>query len=209
MALLPTGYVVSCRGTGVAPLEQIGAVALGITDASTVTTGNPFTQTLSLHSSITSGVMSTRRSVPVALSGTFHTYSAQKALSAGTFAYDPNAFLIQGYSTTINGIANNALLFTDGDQFRLRRALIQKSWGYKYSTAIRAGYFSFTKIAGKRTNWSTAPSSLNDTFRSTTNNGNASSDEAQYVTFRSVPGELTYMDGSRNPITDEYPAITG
>jgi hypothetical protein len=153
--------------------------------------------------------MSTRRSVPVALSGTFHTYSAQKALSAGTFAYDPNAFLIQGYSTTINGIANNALLFTDGDQFRLRRALIQKSWGYKYSTAIRAGYFSFTKIAGKRTNWSTAPSSLNDTFRSTTNNGNASSDEAQYVTFRSVPGELTYMDGSRNPITDEYPAITG
>ena len=46
MALLPTGYVVSCRGTGVAPLEQIGAVALGITDATTVTTGNPYTQTL-------------------------------------------------------------------------------------------------------------------------------------------------------------------
>jgi hypothetical protein len=209
MALLPTGYVVSTRGTGVAPLEQIGAVALGITDASTVTTGNTYTQTLSLHNSITSGIMSTRRSLPVALSGTFHTYSAQKALSAGTFAYDPNAFLIQGYSTTVNGIANNALLFTDGDQFRKRRALIQKSWGYKYSTAIRAGYFSFTKIAGKRTNWSTAPSSLNDTFRSTTNNAVASDDQAQYVTFRSVPGELTYMDGSRHPITDEYPAITG
>ena len=209
MALLPTGYVVSCRGTGVAPLEQIGAVALGITDATTVTTGNPYTQTLNFKDSVTNSVMSTRRSRAIAASGPFHTYSAQKALTAGTFAYDPNAFLIQGYSTTINGIANNSLLFTDGDQFRLRRSLIQKSWGYKYATAIRAGYFSFTKISGKRTNWTTAPSSLNDTFRSTTNNAVASSDEAQYVTFRSVPGELTYMDGSREPITDEYPAITG
>jgi hypothetical protein len=209
MALLPTGYVVSCRGTGVAPLEQIGAVALGITDATTVTTGNPYTQTLSIKDAVTNSTMSTRRSRPIAASGTFHTYSAQKAFAAGTFAYEPNAALIQGYSTTVNGIANNALLFTDGDSYRRRTALIQKSWGYKYSTAIRAGYFSFTKIAGKRTNWTTAPSSLNDTFRSTTNNAVASSDEAQFVTFRSVPGELTYMDGSRNPITDEYPAITG
>jgi len=209
MALLPTGYVVSCRGTGVPPLEQIGAVALGITDATTVTTGNPYTQTLSIKDAVTNSAMSTRRSRPIAASGTFHTYSAQKALAAGTFAYEPNAALIQGYSTTVNGIANNALLFTDGDSYRQRTRLIQKSWGYKYSTAIRAGYFSFTKIAGKRTNWTTAPSSLNDTFRSTTNNAVASSDEAQFVTFRSVPGELTYMDGSRNPITDEYPAITG
>jgi len=209
MALLPTGYVVSCRGTGVAPLEQIGGVAMGITDATTVTTGSPFTQTFSVKDAITSSTMSTRRNRVAEASGTYHTYSAQKALSAGTFAYNQDAFLIHGYSTTINGISNNSLLFTGGDSYRQRTALKQKSWGYKYSTAIRAGYFSFTKIAGKRTNWTTAPSSLNDTFRSTTNNAVASSDEAQFVTFRSVPGELTYMDGSRNPITDEYPAITG
>jgi len=209
MALLPTGYVVSCRGTGVAPLEQIGAVALGITDATTVTTGNAYTQSLSIRDAVTSSTMSTRRSRAIAASGTFHTYSAQKALAAGTFAYDPNAFLIQGYSTTVNGIANNALLFTDGDQFRKRRALIQKSWGYKYSTAIRAGYFSFTKISGKRTNWSTAPSSLNDTFRSTTNNAVASDDQAMFVTYRSIPGELVYLSGSTTPVLDDYKAITG
>ena len=210
MALLPTGYVVSCRGTGVAPLEQLGGCAMMITDATTVTSGSPYTQTLNLKDSVTNSLVSTRRSRPIEASGTFHTYSAQKAYTAGTFAYTPSAgFLIQGYSTSINGVANNALLFTDGDSYRLRTALIQKSWGYKYSTAIRAGYFSFTKISGKRTNWTTAPSSLNETFRSTTNNAVASSDEAQFVTFRSVPGELTYMDGSRHPITDEYPAITG
>lgn len=209
MALLPTGYVISCRGTGVAPLEQIGGAAMGITDATTVTTGSPFTSTLSIKDTITSGVLSARRSKPVAASGLSHAYSAQKALAAGTFAYEPNAFLIHGYSTTINGIANNSLLFTGGDAYRQRTALKQKSWGYKYSTAIRAGYFSFTKISGKRTNWTTDPSALNDTFRSTTNNAVDSSDEGLYVTFRSVPGELTYMDGSRHPITDEYPAITG
>jgi hypothetical protein len=209
MALLPTGYVVSCRGTGVAPLEQIGAAALGITDATTVTTGNPYTQTLNFKDSVTNSVMSTRRSRAIAASGTFHTYSAQKALTAGTFAYDPNAFLIQGYSTTINGIANTSLLFTDGDQYRLRRSLIQKSWGYKYSTAIRAGYFSFTKISGKRTNWTTAPSSLNDTFRSTTNNAVAAGDQGQFVTYRSVPGELVYMQGSLTPFLDDYKATTG
>jgi hypothetical protein len=209
MALLPSGYVVGTRGTHTTPTEQIGAVALGITDATTVTTGNPYTQTLSIKDAVTNSAMSTRRSLPKALSGGSHTYSAQKAYTAGTFAYEPNAALIQGYSTTVNGVANNALLFTDGDSYRRRTALKQKSWGYKYSTAIRAGYFSFTKISGKRTNWTTDPSSLNETFRSTTNNAVDSSDEAQFVTFRSVPGELTYMDGSRHPITDEYPAITG
>lgn len=209
MALLPTGYVVSCRGTGVPPLEQLGGCAMMITDATTVTSGSPYTQTLNLKDTITNSLVSTRRSRPIEASGTYHAYSAQKALAAGTFAYDPNAFLISGYSTTVNGITNTSLQIVGAESFRQRTALKQKSWGYKYSTAIRAGYFSFTKISGKRTNWTTAPSALNDTFRSTTNNAVASSDEAQFVTFRSVPGELTYMDGSRNPITDEYPAITG
>ena len=209
MALLPTGYIVSCRGTGVAPLEQYGGVALGITDASTVTTGSPYTQTLSIKDSMNNSLLSTRRSKPVAASGTFHTYSAQKALSAGTFALDPNGALIMTYSTTINGIANNSLLFSGDDGYRQRTALRQKSWGYKYSTAIRAGYFSFTKISGKRTNWTTAPSSLNDTFRSTTNKATDSADQGQYVTYRSIPGELVYMQGSLAPFLDDYKAITG
>jgi len=209
MALLPSGYVVGTRGVYSTPTEEIGAVAMGITDATTVTAGNPYTQTLPLRTGITSGVMSTRRSRVIAASGLNHAYSAGKALAAGTFAYDPNAFLIQGYSTTINGIANNSLLFTGGDQYRQRRSLRQKSWGYKYSTAIRAGYFSFTKISGKRTNWTTDPSALNDTFRSTTDNAVASDDQAIYVTYRSIPGELVYMQGSLTPLVADYPAVTG
>lgn len=61
MALLPTGYVVSCRGTGVPPLEQLGGCAMMITDATTVTTGSPFTQTLNLKDTVTNSTMSTRR----------------------------------------------------------------------------------------------------------------------------------------------------
>ena len=209
MALLPTGYVISCRGTGVAPLEQIGGAAMGITDATTVTTGSPFTSTLPIRDAITTGAMISRRSRAIAASGLNHAYSAQRAMTSGTFAYDPNAFIIQRYSTTINGIASNAMLFTDGDSYRLRRALRQKSWGYKYSTAIRAGYFSFTKISGKRTNWTTNPSALNDTFRSTTNNAVASDDQGMFVTYRSIPGELVYLSGSLTPVLADYSAITG
>ncbi len=210
MAVLPSGYNVGTTGTHTGtPVQKVGGVAIGITNATTVTTGSPFTLTMPVMSVLTTTKLSERRSVPKALSGTAHTYSAQKALTSGTFAYDPNAFLIRGYSTTVNGIANTSLLINGNEQFRQRRALKLKSFGAKTSTAWLAGYFSFTGVVNQRTNWTTAPSALNDTFKSTTNNGTNADDQAQYVTYRSVPGELVYLQGSTVPFQDDYKAVTG
>lgn len=208
MAILPTGFVVGTKGVyNVVPTEEIGATILGITSATSTGGKLPVTQTFQFNSAIHQNRLNF--SVPVAVSGTLHTYSAQKAYSSGTFAYKQRAFMINGYTTAINGVANTSLAIPGAEFIKNRRALRQKSWGYKYSTAIRNRYFSFTKISGQRTNWSTAPSSLNETFRSTTNNAVDSDDQAMYVTFRSIPGELTYMQGGKNPFSDDYKAVTG
>lgn len=210
MAVLPSGYNVGTTGvhTGT-PVQNIGAVAIGITSASAVTPGNPYIRTMPVMTILTTTQLSDRRSVPKAQSGTAHTYSAQKALTSGTFAYDPNEFLIRGYSTTINGIANNSLLINGNEQFRQRRALKLKAWGYNYATSFRAGYFSFTGVVNQRTNWTTPPSGLSATFKSTTSNVTDADDQGQYVTYRSIPGELVYLQGSTTPFQDDYKGVTG
>lgn len=206
MALLPSGYAVGTTGNSItSPTEQLGGVMIGITTATAVTTGNPVTQTFNVRDTAETP---NRRVVPVAASGAAHAFSTQKAYTSGTFAYNQSEFLIRTHADTINGVASNVLLINGNESGRLRRSLKQNAWGAKTSTAWRAGYFSFLRIAGQRTNWTTAPTANNATFKSTTNNGTDSSDEAIYVTFRSVPGELTYMRGEAHPFTDEYAAVT-
>jgi hypothetical protein len=209
MAILPTGYVVGTRGVyNATPTEDLGGVALGITDGTIVTAGRPVTQTFSIVSNLTN--TGNRRSVPIQASGTAHTYSAQRAMNTGTFAFsNPSGYIVRGVSTTINGTASTAMLINGNEMFRLRRDSKLKSWGYKYSTAIRAGHFRFTKISGQRTNWSTAPSALNETFRSTTNNAVDAVDQSAFVTYRSVPGELVYLQGGLAPFLDDYKAQNG
>lgn len=210
MAILPTGYVVGTRGVhNATPTEDLGGVAYGITDATTVTAGRPVTQTFSIVGTLTNS--GNKRSIPIQASGTAHTYSAQKAVSAGTFGYFPSSgnYLIRGFSTSLNGSANNVLLIGGNEPYRLRRDSRLKSWGYKYSTAIRAGFFRFTKISGQRTPWSTAPSALNETFRSTTNNSVDAVDQTAYVTYRAIPGELVYLQGGLAPYLDDYKQANG
>lgn len=207
MALLPTGYVVGTNGVyNVSPTEQIGGAAFGITDATTVTAGKPLTYVMPIKDNV--GKIGNGRSLPIALSGVNHVYATQKTVSAGTFAYETYSPVIRTVSTTLNGIANTALLINGNSGSRLRRSLVQKSRGIGYGTAFRAGYFRFTKIAGQRNNWSVAPSALNATFKSTTSNSTDSDDQALYVTYRSIPGELVYMHGSLDPKQDDYKAKT-
>lgn len=210
MAILPTGYVVGTRGVyNVTPVEDLGGVALGITDATSTGAGRPVTQTFTILANLTNS--GNRRSVPVQGSGTARTFSAQRAMASGTFGYFPSSgnFLIRGFSTSLNGFTQNALLIGGNEPFRLRRDPRLKNWGYKYSTAIRAGFFRFTKISGQRTPWSTAPAALNETFRSTTNNSVDAVDQSTYVTYRAIPGELVYLQGGPNPFLDDYKQANG
>jgi hypothetical protein len=211
MAMLPSGFIVSTTGVYTNyPTEKIGGVAAKITSATTVTAGQPLTSVLPLSSILPTSIMSTRRNRVIQATGVSSSYNATTALAAtGTFAYDQDAFLIMGYSGTINGSANTSIKMTGGDGHRLRRSLRLNDMGYGFGTAFRAGYFSFTGVANQRTNWSTNPSALSNTFKSTTNNAVNADDQAQYVTWRSIPGELTYMQGSVTPKQDDYKAVTG
>lgn len=207
MAILPTGYVVGTRGVHAStPTEEIGGTIIGITTATTTGGKSPLTQPFQLNSGVPLNRLNFN--IPQQASGTAHTFSATKAVSSGTFAYEQSEFLIRGVCDRINGVASTLLQIGGNEQYRLRRDRKLKSWGYKYSTAIRAGYFRLTKISGQRTPWSTAPSALNDTFRSTTNNGTDADDQALFVTYRSIPGEYVFMPGTKNPYQGDYPART-
>ena len=100
---------------------------------------------------------------------------------------DSTALLIPGYGS----MAPPHLSDTDSQK------------GAKTSTAHRAGYWRAVGIAGQRTNWSTAPATNNVTYQTPTG-GVLADDNAQFLTYKAIPGELAYMDGSPNPIQDEY-----
>tara|TARA_R110002167_G_scaffold221615_1_gene426526 strand:- start:790 stop:1335 length:546 start_codon:yes stop_codon:yes gene_type:complete len=81
----------------------------------------------------------------------------------------------------------------------------QKSYGANTTTQIRAGKFDPTGIDGQRSNFSVAPTALNNTFKSTTSNVTDSSDGAIFGGANST-GELVYMYGALSPIQADYPA---
>jgi hypothetical protein len=206
MAMLPTGIVISTTGT-VAPTEKIGGVALGLTSTTVTTTKSPITKILTIRDTAMDGA-AVRSSVMVELSGTGHTYSTTKALTSGVFAYKqiPSQFLARGMATMINGSANNSLRIVGNEQNRVRRNIATKSVGAQTNTAFRSGYFRHTGISGQRTNWSTAPSTNKVTYQNGV--GGSIDDQAIYVTYKSIPGEFVYMDGSLTPKQDNYKSST-
>ncbi len=210
MATLPTGIVVSTTGNYSINTEEIGGAAVGITSATTITAGSPITRVLTIADTVASGIDLTR-SVPKELSGVAHSYSAKPAYEAGTFARDAASteWLVRTVATTINGVANNTLKIVGNEQDRARTLVTNSQKGAQTSTAYRAGYWNSVGIARQRTNWSTGPSSNNVTYRLPTDNTTDSADQALFVTYKSVPGELTYHYGSgAEPTTDEYKART-
>lgn len=204
MALLPSGIIVGATGNSTTtPTEKKnGGTAVGITSTTNTTTG-PLSRTFAITLNAIDGAV--RRNVPVAASGANHAYSAGKAYSAGTFAYNQSQFMVIGLATSINGVANTALRFPSSVD-RPHRNISNKSKGAKTSTAHRDGYWRPMGISGQRTNWSTAPSTNNVNYVLPTNNASNADDQAIYVTYRSVPGELVYMYGTLDAKMKDYPA---
>ena len=205
MALLPSGYIVATTGNSNTPVEKAnGGTIVGITSATTTTAGSPVTRTFPLTNNAIDGRV--KRVVVIAASGQAHSYSAQKALAAGTFAYDQNQFMIRTVATRINNIAST-LLSINGLPFNRPKNLVtNKSKGAQTSSAYRSGYWNGFGITNQRSNWSTPPASNNVNYVLPTNNASNAADQAQFVTYKSVPGELVYMYGAINPILKDYPA---
>ena len=156
----------------------------------------------------------------------------QKALSAGTFAYEEaGKYVIASSSDTLSGVSKTNILITgQGNDLNAIHQFLH-SFGAKTVTALRAGRFSWTSTKrtgaaiGARINWlnvasggmdtATAPAALNeDMFDPVAGSTGRRTDSAANPT-RAIPGELvmkvdfvTLTVASGGDFFD-YKAITG
>jgi hypothetical protein len=208
MALLPTGIIVVPTGTTktITPVEVIGGVVIGVSSATDTSAGSPITETFLFKKNGIKPVYS----APIESTDAGSAYNATTALSStGTFAYNQDQFMIKGVATNINNTASTALAIGGMSDNRPHKNDSNKSKGAKTSTAYRTGYWRALGISGQRTNWSVSPTTNNVDYVLPTDNTTAAVDQAIYVTYKAVPGELAYMDGSPNPIQDEYKPRSG
>ena len=204
MALLPNTIIYGTTGSSSSPTEKRdGGTVVGITSASDTANG-PITQTFPLTSNSVDG--ETRRVTVIEASGSAHSYSAQKADTGGTFAYEQDQFIIRTVATKINNQSNTVLQINGLPANRAHTLNSNKSKGGQTASAYRSGYWRSTGISGQRTNWSTPPSSNNVNYVLPTDNTTNSDDQGQFVTYRSVPGELAYMYGAIDAVLKDYPA---
>jgi hypothetical protein len=204
MALLPNTIVYGATGNNSSPTEKVdGGTLVGITSASDTSNG-PITQTFPLTSNAID--LADRRTMVIEASGEAHAYSAKKAYEAGTFAYDQSDWMIRTVGTKINNVSSTLLSINGLVGNRPHTLISNKSKGAKTSTAHRSGYWNGMGISGQRTNWSTAPATNNVSYVLPTNNSSDAVDQGQFVTYRSVPGELAYMYGAIDAQTADYPA---
>lgn len=204
MALLPNTIIYGTTSNNSSPTEKLdGGTIVGVTSA-TDTTNGPITQTFPLTSNAID--LADRRTIVVEASGAAHAYSVQKADPNGTFSFDQVQFMIRNVATQINGQASTVLQVNGQIANRPHTLISNKSKGAQTSTAHRSGYWNSMGISGQRTNWSVAPVSNNVDYVLPTNNSANADDQGQFVTYRSIPGELAYMYGAIDAQTADYPA---
>lgn len=207
MALLPNTIIYGTTGNNSSPTEKAdGGTVIGVTSA-TDTTNGPITQVFNLADNAIDG--EERRVVVLEASGAGHAYSAQKADAGGTFAYDQVQFMIRNVATQINGQSNTVLQINGIPANRPKNLVSNSAKGALLGTAHRAGYWQAVGISGQRTNWSTPPSTGDVTFKLPTDNTTDAADQGQFVTYRSVPGELAYMYGAIDPLQADYDGRMG
>jgi hypothetical protein len=121
--------------------------------------------------------------------------SADKALSAGTFAFDNNSPVAKKITTSLSGVSNTVLLSGAGNPGGIRSIhKIESIETLKLTTAIRENRYN--EFSGEF-----------DAGYPELSTDNFGSDDAANPT-RSVPGELVYRTGAKEPVTDEYKAKT-
>ena len=207
MALLPNTIIYGTTGDNSSPTEKAdGGTVIGITSA-TDTTAGPITQTFNLTDNAIDG--RERRVLVLEASGAAHAYSAQKADTGGTFAYDQDQFIIRTVTTKINNQSNTVLQINGLPDNRPHTLVSNKSKGGKTTTAHRSGYWRGVGISGQRTNWSTPPATNNVDYVLPTNNSSNADDQGQFVTYKSVPGELAYMHGAIDATQADYEGRMG
>jgi hypothetical protein len=120
---------------------------------------------------------------------------ADKALSAGTFAFNNNNPVGKKVTSSLSGVSNTVLLSGASNPGGIRSIhKIESIKTRKLTTALRNN--KWNEVTGEFD--SGYPQISDDNF---------STDDAANPTME-VPGELVYRTGSKEPVTDEYKAKT-
>lgn len=121
--------------------------------------------------------------------------SADKALDAGTFAFDNQRPVGKKVTSSLSGVNNTVLLSGAGNPGGIRSIhKVETVTTRKLTTALRENRYN--EVTGEFD--AGYPQVVTDTF---------DDDDAANPTM-AVPGELTYKTGAANPVTDEYAAKT-
>ena len=99
-------------------------------------------------------------------------------------------------STSANSTSNAKKPFTSG------------TFAYN-QVQFRNGHWRPLGKTHSRKMFSTGPASASAAYVLPTDNTSDAVDHAIFVTYKAIPGELAYLDGSPNPIQDQYKAKTG
>ncbi len=207
MAMLPTGIIVVPTGTDktITPIEVKGGVMIGTTDATDTAAGNPITETFPFKDNgVVPGL-----SAPKESTSANSTSNAKKPFTSGTFAYNQVQFMIRNVATKINNTASNALLIGGQSENLPHENTRNGQIGAKIGHAFRNGHWRPLGKTHSRKMFSTGPASASAAYVLPTDNGSDAVDHAIFVTYKAIPGELAYLDGSPNPIQDQYKAKTG
>lgn len=131
---------------------------------------------------------------------------ADKAVSAGTFAFNNQAPISKKVTTSLAGVSNTVLRSAASQPGLIRGIHRQeKVRTRRLTTAIRAGHWNI--FSGT---FSTTPTTAVDLFWDNAGNTTSatSTDQAASPT-RAAPGELVYKTGKLAPVLDDYDSKTG
>jgi hypothetical protein len=208
------GYSDGIYGSQVVGGNDIGSLILGntVNITSVAASGGKAVYTLNSHSLLVGDVInvtdtSSKVHGPQRVTAkTVNTFTTTKGYTsgAGTLTYkkatghfanmEAGKWVMMLVSTELGGVANTTLQSAGSFERRPINKL-EALRTFRVATAIRAGYWNV--YTGE---WSTQPTSANDI-------SDWGTDQAANPSY-SVPGELVYLDGSPNPILDDYEART-
>jgi hypothetical protein len=180
----------------------------GVTDVTATSTKNN-NGTIKANGNVASGVVISQNTVledvGVFASTVIDNNSADKALVAGTFAYDNERPVAKKLTTSLSGVENDVLLSGASDPSNIRSIhKLEVVRTRRQTSAIRSG--NFNDFTGKFD--SGYPVNVVDEFYDVSTNtlSETSTDNAATPT-RQVPGELTYLVGVA-PVNADYPKKT-
>lgn len=180
----------------------------GLSDVTATSTKNN-SGTIKANGFVSSGVVTNQNTVlqdvDVFGSTVIDNNTADKAIDAGTFAYDNESPISKKLTTSLAGVNTDALATSAGDPSNIRSIhRVEVVRTRRQTSAIRSGNFNI--YTGKY-DPGFPVNAVDDFYDISTNTLSATSTDDAAAPTREVPGELTYLVGV-TPVNADYPEKT-